>query len=75
MATKLHMQDQLHDVHQQQRDVATVEGNPSGTYFAIAAMFVLLALVAIYFWVDNGHQMQTSPVLQQGAHLTPHDAN
>jgi hypothetical protein len=68
MATKLN----LHDIHQQQLDEH--EGNPKGTYFAITAMLVLLALVAIYFWIDNGHQFLESPVVQQGKHLTPHDA-
>ena len=51
------------------------EGNSAGTYFAIAAMVVLLAMVSIYFWIDNGHQFLESPVVQQGKHLTPHDGS
>jgi hypothetical protein len=67
MATKL-------SLTKQQLREREEEGNPAGTYFAITAMLVLLALVAIYFWIDNGHQVLESPIVQQGAHLTPHDA-
>ena len=67
MATKLH----LTPAQIREREE---EGNPAGTYFAITAMLVLLALVAIYFWIDNGHQFLKSPTLQQSMHLTPQDA-
>lgn len=67
MATKLTLSKQQ---LRQRKD----EGNPAGTYFAITAMLVLLALVSIYFWIDNGHQFLESPLVQQGVHLTPHDA-
>ena len=66
MATRLTKEFEHHDDAE--------EGNPAGTYFAIIAMLVLLALVSVYFWIDHGRQVLASPVLQSNSKLTTHDA-
>ena len=69
MATKLTHETIRKQLHQRED-----EGNPSGTYFAVIVLVMLLGFVATYFWINNGQQVLESPLLQQGAHLTPHDA-
>ena len=68
MATKLYEHHEIQ--HQRENE----DGNPTGTYFAIITLLVLLTLVGMYFWISHGTQVLESPVLQQGVHLTPHDA-
>jgi hypothetical protein len=53
----------------QQRAIERREGNPFGTYFAVAVMLLLLAMVGVYFFIDQAHEAAQSPIVSHASKL------
>ena len=64
MATTLHHPKTAAELHRQ-KVLRAQEGDPSGTYFAVAAIIALLAIVTVYFVVTNVSDLSGSPMFGQ----------